>query len=202
MWLQRITFVVCLVPLVSLIWLWQNHKLGFNPIETVQRFTGSWALKFLLLSLAITPLRRIPRLNGLIKIRRMLGLFSFFYACLHFLHYLAIDKLWEWPEILTDFQIRRFYIVGLIAWLLMVPLAATSFNAAIRWMGGKRWQLLHRLVYLAGFAAVAHYFWQGKAANLEPMIYIAVLIPLLAIRVWFSIARLRRRGSPVRATPS
>lgn len=186
-----VVFVLCLVPTVVLSWRFQHHQLGFNPLETVARYTGDWTLRFLIATLLITPLRRIPGLNFLIKFRRMLGLFAFFYGTQHFLHYLAVDKLWDWEEIYGDFTMRRFYIFGLIGWLAMLPLAITSFNAAIRWLGGRRWQMLHRLVYVAGLAGVIHYFMQGKAANPEPLIYCAIMVLLLLYRVGFLIYKAR-----------
>jgi sulfoxide reductase heme-binding subunit YedZ len=194
---KAVVFVLCLVPTAVLSWRFQHHDLGFNPLETVARYTGDWTLRFLIATLLITPLRRIPRLNFLIKFRRMLGLFAFFYGTQHFMHYLAVDKIWDWDEIYGDFTMRRFYIFGLIGWLAMLPLAITSFNAAIRWMGGKRWQMLHRLVYVAGLAGVIHYFMQGKAANPEPLIYCAIMVLLLLYRVGFLIykARTTRRVS-------
>jgi sulfoxide reductase heme-binding subunit YedZ len=194
---KAVVFILCLVPTAVLSWRFQHHQLGFNPLETVARYTGDWTLRFLIATLLITPLRRIPRLNFLIKFRRMLGLFAFFYGTQHFLHYLAVDKIWDWDEIYGDFTMRRFYIFGLIGWLAMLPLAITSFNAAIRWMGGKRWQMLHRLVYVAGLAGVIHYFMQGKAANPEPLIYCAIMVLLLLYRVGFLIykAQTTRRVS-------
>ena len=194
---KAIVFVLCLVPTAVLSWRFQHHDLGFNPLETVARYTGDWTLRFLIATLMITPLRRVPGLNFLIKFRRMLGLFAFFYGTQHFLHYLAVDKIWDWDEIYGDFTMRRFYIFGLIGWLAMLPLAITSFNAAIRWMGGKRWQMLHRLVYVAGLAGVIHYFMQGKAANPEPLIYCAIMVLLLLYRVGFLIykAQTTRRVS-------
>ncbi len=188
---KAVVFVLCLVPTVVLSWRFQHQQLGFNPLETVARYTGDWTLRFLIAALLITPLRRIPGLNFLIKFRRMLGLFAFFYGTQHFLHYLAVDKIWDWEEIYGDFTMRRFYIFGLIGWLAMLPLAITSFNAAIRWMGGKRWQMLHRLVYVAGLAGVIHYFMQGKAANPEPLIYCAIMVLLLLYRVGFLIYKAR-----------
>lgn len=195
-------FLVCLVPLGWLIWRWTHNQLGFNPLETVARDTGDWTLRFLLLTLAVTPLRRLPGLNWLVRYRRMLGLFAFFYGTLHALHYVWIDRLWDWQEMYLDFTLRRFFIVGLIAWLLMIPLAATSYSAAIRWMGGKKWQALHRLIYVSAGLGVLHYYWQGKAMIINPVLYGIALAFLLITRVWIAIARSRSQGSPVRVMPS
>ena len=186
-----------LIPLSLLAYDGWRGQLGANPIEFFLRTTGVLTLSFLIITLSITPLRKMFGWNSLIKFRRMLGLFAFFYGTQHFLHYLAVDKIWDWDEIYGDFTMRRFYIFGLIGWLAMLPLAITSFNAAIRWMGGKRWQMLHRLVYVAGLAGVIHYFMQGKAANPEPLIYCAIMVLLLLYRVGFLIykARTTRRVS-------
>lgn len=199
---KSLVFILCLAPLAWLAWLWSHNQLGFNRLEAVARYTGDWTLRFLLITLAVTPLRRLPGLNGLIRFRRMFGLFAFFYGSLHFLHYLQVDKLWEWSEIEADFTERRFFIAGLAAWLLMIPLAVTSFNAAIRWIGGKRWQRLHRLIYLSAALGVIHYYWQAKSTVLPPVFYGVVLIVLLLIRAWISATRSRSQGSPVRAMPS
>jgi sulfoxide reductase heme-binding subunit YedZ len=182
-WLSKAVFAICLLPLVYLGWLWWANKLGINQIERVARFTGDWTLRFLLITLAITPLRRIKALSPLVKFRRMLGLFAFFYGCLHMFHYFGIDVQWNWAVIREDLTVRRFFIVGFAALMLMVPLAATSNNAAIRWMGGARWQLLHRLVYLSAILGVLHYALQGKTLTQTPLIYAVILTLLLLARV-------------------
>lgn len=175
-------FLLCLLPLVLLALRWHNNELGINRLETVARYTGNWTLRFLLLSLCITPLRRLPGQNGLIRFRRMIGLNAFFYGCLHALHYFWVDVQWDMEIIREDLTIRRFFIAGMLALALMAPLAATSFNAAVRWMGGKRWQLLHRLAYGAAMAGVIHFFWQGKAALWTPIYYGMFLGALLLYR--------------------
>jgi sulfoxide reductase heme-binding subunit YedZ len=182
-WLSKAVFVVCLLPLVYLAWLWYANKLGINQVERVARFTGDWTLRFLMITLAITPLRRIKVLSPLVKFRRMLGLFTFFYGTLHMLHYFGVDVQWNWDIIREDLTIRRFFIVGFAAWLLMVPLAATSFNAAIRWMGGARWQLLHRLIYVTAILGVLHYALQGKTLTQTPLMYAVLLAVLLLARI-------------------
>jgi methionine sulfoxide reductase heme-binding subunit len=182
-WLSKALFVICLLPLVYLAWLWYAQKLGINQIERVARFTGDWTLRFLLITLAITPLRRIKALAPLAKFRRMLGLFAFFYATLHMLHYFGVDTQWNWTVIREDLTIRRFFVVGFLAWLLMVPLAATSFNIVIRRMGFERWQLLHRVVYLCGILGVTHYLLQGKTFTQTPLVYAGILALLLASRL-------------------
>jgi sulfoxide reductase heme-binding subunit YedZ len=170
------------MPLLWLGWKWYQQELGVNRIEFVARYTGRWTLRLLLITLAITPLRRIPGLNPLIRFRRTLGLFTFFYGTLHGLHYFGVDAQWNWLVITEDLTFRRFFIAGAIALLLMTPLALTSFDAAIRWMGGKRWRRLHRLIYLSGVAAVIHYAWQGKALFQTPLVYGGILVTLFAAR--------------------
>jgi sulfoxide reductase heme-binding subunit YedZ len=193
-WLTRLVFLLCLAPLASLAWRWWTDDLGINRLEFVARYTGSWTLNFLLASLAITPLRRIPGLNPLIRFRRMLGLFAFSYGMLHALHYFALDAQWNWSVIREDLTIRRFFVAGMVALSLMAPLAATSFDKAIRWMGGKNWQRLHRLVYLSAVAAVIHYLWQGKVATDTPQMYAAILGVLLLFRIAFAVSkRIRSR---------
>src|SRR5262245_44097937 len=196
---KAIVFLLCIVPFLLLSWRWYHHNLGINRLETVARFTGDWTIRCLLISLSITPLRRITGWNDLIRFRRMIGLFAFFYGTLHFFHYLHFDKVWTWQEISEDFRIRRFYIMGLIAWTAMLPLALTSTKWAIRKLG-KKWQLLHRLAYVSAAAGAVHFFWQGKAALLDPVIYIAIVVLLLAFRLvtwamrkWTVLATTRQR---------
>ena len=192
-WTYYLVFLACLLPLGYLAWMWPQVRI--NRIEYVARFTGDWTIRFLMASLAITPLRRIPWLNGLIAFRRTIGLFAFFYGLLHALHYYQFDVQWNWDIMKEDLTIRRFFIAGMAALLLMLPLAVTSTNWAIRKMGGKRWQNLHRLAYLAGIAGVAHYLWQGKAATMYPLIYALLLTVLLGVRVMFYIQKSRRSMS-------
>ena len=186
--MSKALFAICLLPLVYLAWLWYANKLGINQIERVARFTGDWTLRFLLITLSITPLRRIKKLAPLGKFRRMLGLFTFFYGCLHMFHYFGIDAQWNWQVIREDLTIRRFFVVGFVALMLMVPLAATSFNLAIRYMGLERWQLLHRLVYLSAILGVIHFALQGKTLTQTPLIYGGILAVLLLARVVFRFA--------------
>jgi len=190
---KPVLFAICLVPFFLLAYRWETHQLGINRAERVARFTGDWTIRFLLISLSITPLRKIRGLSDLIRFRRMLGLFACYYGSLHVLHYFWIDKDWFWPEIWEDFRIRRFFIMGWIAYSLMMPLALTSYSAAIRFLGGKRWQLLHRLAYGSAIAGVVHFYWQGKAALLDPLIYAAIVTVLLGFRlVVFAQRRFRR----------
>ena len=192
-WLSKALFLICLLPLAYLAWLWYANKLGINQIERVARFTGDWTLRFLLITLSITPLRKIKALAPLGKFRRMLGLFTFFYGCLHMFHYFGIDTQWNFQVIREDLTVRRFFIVGFAALMLMVPLAATSFNAAIRYMGLPRWQLLHRLVYVSAILGVVHYLLQGKTFTQTPLVYAGILAMLLLSRVVLRFVRFSPR---------
>lgn len=181
-WSKTVVFALCLAPLVWLGWRWQNNELGINRIETVARYTGDWTLRFLVGVLCITPLRRLPGQSSLIRFRRMLGLFTFFYGCLHAWHYFAVDAQWNKDILWEDLTTRKFFLAGLLGLVVMVPLAATSWAGAIRRLGGRRWQLVHRLVYVAAIAGVVHYYWQGKAALWEPVYWGAGVGVLLAYR--------------------
>ncbi len=181
-WTKAAVFVACLIPGAWIIWRWQHHELGANWIEAAERGVGDWVLKFLVFTLCITPLRRLPGLSALIRYRRMLGLFAFAYACLHFFIYLWYDKGLDWRDMWGDFTTRRFYIFGLIAFVGLFPLALTSTAASIRWLGGKRWQLLHRLVYLSALAGAIHYYLQGKSIVPRAVMFIAIVVLLLLYR--------------------
>lgn len=181
-WSKTVVFALCLAPLVWLGWRWQNNELGINRIETVARYTGDWTLRFLVGVLCITPLRRLPGQSSLIRFRRMLGLFTFFYGCLHAWHYFAVDAQWNKDILWEDLTTRKFFLAGLLGLVVMVPLAATSWAGAIRRLGGRRWQLVHRLVYVAAIAGVVHYYWQGKAALWEPVYWGVGVGVLLAYR--------------------
>lgn len=196
--LKLLVFVASLVPAVVLAWRWYYHELGINWIQAAQHFTGDWILRFLILTLLITPLRRIPGLNGLIAYRRMFGLFAFFYACIHLDIYLQFDKGWDWLDIRGDFLQRRFYFAGFIAFLAMVPLAITSTKGWIRRLGGPRWQALHRLVYLSALAGVVHYYWQGKSFVMRAAVYVGIVVVLLLYRAVMAVWKARTRKPSVR----
>lgn len=177
-------FVLALVPLAILVYRTLNNDLGANPIETINRYTGDWVLRFLLLTLAVTPLRRLTGWNGLLRYRRMLGLFAFFYACLHFLSWVWLDQYFVLANIVADVVKRPFITMGFACFLMLIPLAATSTSAMIRRLGAKRWQQLHRLVYLIGIGGVVHYLWLVKSDIREPLVYAAILAVLLGSRLW------------------
>lgn len=184
-WLKLVLFPLCLVPLALLAVDAYRDRLGANPIEVITHSTGTWTLVFLLITLSVTPLRRITGINTLIKLRRMLGLFAFFYACLHFVTYFWLDQFFDWPAIVKDVIKRPFITVGFSAFVLLLPLAATSTNRMMRWMGGRRWQLLHRLVYVIAIGGVVHYLWLVKKDITQPLIYAAVLSVLLGYRLFY-----------------
>ena len=182
-YLKVATFLACLVPLARLGWKGYSGGLGANPIEFVTHSTGDWTLIFLLVTLSVTPLRKLLRQPWLIRFRRMFGLFAFFYGCLHLTTYVWLDKFFDVHEMLADVAKRRFIAAGLTAFLLMFPLALTSTSGWIRRLGGKRWQALHRLIYFSAIAAVIHYIWLVKADLTKPLRYAFVLGVLLSYRI-------------------
>jgi sulfoxide reductase heme-binding subunit YedZ len=188
---KPLLFVAALAPLVGLAYGIFTDTLGANPAETLIRSTGDWTLRFLCLTLAVTPLRQWTGWQALARLRRLLGLFTFFYGMLHFLCFAWLDMGLDLQAIVRDIPKRPFILVGSAALLLMLPLAATSFNAAIRWLGAKRWQALHRAVYATAGLAVLHFFWMraGKNDFAEVAVYAAVLAVLLGWRLWRRLAR-------------
>jgi len=180
--LKPAAFLLCLIPFGQLLYNGYRGDLGANPIETITHFTGSWTLIFLLLTLGVTPLRKLTGWTGLIKLRRMLGLFAFFYVLLHFSTYLVLDHFFDFERIAKDILKRPYVTVGFTGFVLMIPLALTSTAGMIRRLG-KRWQQLHRLVYLVGIAGVIHFYWLVKADIRRPLQYGAVLALLLGYRI-------------------
>jgi sulfoxide reductase heme-binding subunit YedZ len=181
--LKTLTWLACLWPLGWLVWGAATNNLGPDPTATITFTTGLATLRLLVITLAITPLRRLwPRLNWLIKFRRLLGLFAFFYATLHLATYVALYAGFDVNTMAADIAKRRFITVGVAAWLLLLPLAATSTNWAIRKLGGKRWNRLHKLVYAAAVCGVIHYWWQVKPGVRTPMTMTVILGVLLAAR--------------------
>jgi sulfoxide reductase heme-binding subunit YedZ len=176
-------FAAALLPLAWLVRRGFAGDLGANPLETITHETGLWTLRFLLLTLAVTPLRRLFRWNAIIAYRRMLGLFAFFYGTLHLLTYLWFDQFFAWGEIARDISKRPFITAGMAAFAAMVPLALTSTAGMIRRLGGRRWRALHRLVYFAAAAGVVHYWWLVKADTRSPRTYAALLAALLLVRL-------------------
>ena len=183
---KPVVFGLCLLPLAWLVWATATDQLGANPAEALIRATGDWTLRALCLLLAVTPLRVLTATPQLARFRRMLGLFVFFYVLLHLLSYAWFDMGFDWAEILRDIAKRPFILVGSLALVLLALLAATSFNRAIKALGGRRWQLLHRSVYAVAGLAVLHFFWMraGKNDFAEVAVYAAILAMLLGWRVW------------------
>lgn len=207
-WLKPPAFLLCLLPFAVLL-LQAFHEqlhadsllsalhlapdLGANPIERVTHTTGDWILIFLCITLAITPLRRILNQPWLIKFRRMFGLFAFFYACLHFLTYIWLDQFFDLQSMLKDVAKRPFITIGFTAFVLLIPLAITSTTGWIRRLGGKRWQWLHRLIYVSAVAGVIHYYWLVKSDVRKPLLYAAIITILLGFRVLMTIRNQRKQ---------
>jgi len=192
-------FIASLQPLALLVQGYVQDSLGANPIETITRETGDWTLNFLLLTLAITPLRRLTHWQWPMRLRRMLGLFACFYACLHFAIYIWLDQFFDWKGIFYDILDRPFITVGFLGFVLLIPLALTSTRGMMQRLGGKRWQGLHRLVYVSAIAGVLHYAWLVKADMQEPLTYAAILIVLLGFR---AVMQYRKRPLPGRPPAS
>ena len=180
---KPVLFLLCLIPLAWLVWGALNETLGANPVETMTRETGEWTLRFLLITLMVTPARRILNLPWLIKLRRMLGLFVFFYAVMHLLTYVWFDQFFNVNEIIKDIIKRPFITVGFTAFILLIPLALTSNKAMIRRLK-KNWVKLHQLIYMISVLAVLHFIWLVKADYKQPIIYTVILLLLLSYRAY------------------
>ena len=190
-WLKAGVFVAALVPLGAIASAAFDGNLGANPVETILHHFGEWALRLMLVTLAVTPLRRLTGWNQLVRLRRMLGLYAFFYAVLHLATYVVLDRSLLLEEVLEDLTDRPYITVGFAALVLLVPLAATSTNAMVRRLGGRRWRRLHRLAYVAAIGGVVHFWWLVKADVREPVVYAAILAILLLLRVPAVIPSLR-----------
>jgi sulfoxide reductase heme-binding subunit YedZ len=204
-WAKAGLFVLSLLPLGYLVVAAASNNLGANPVESITHVTGEWALRFLLITLAVTPLRQLFGWNRLLQLRRMLGLFAFFYACMHFCTWLIFDHFFEWRGIVEDVLERPYITLGASALLLLLPLAVTSTNGWMRRLG-KRWVTLHRLVYPAALIAVVHFLWLVKADYREPLVYAAILVVLLGYRLlpehWWKRSTAKRRSTTARAARS
>jgi sulfoxide reductase heme-binding subunit YedZ len=194
-YLKAAIWLGCLAPCGRLIFLGLTGQLGANPVEFITLSTGTWTLVFILVTISITPLRKITGQTWLTRLRRLIGLFAFFYACLHFITYIWLDKFFDAQEVIKDLSKRPFIMAGFLAFLTLIPLACTSTARSIRAMGGRNWQLSHRLIYLSSIAAVTHFWWKVKADVREPAIYAAILALLLGFRV-LSAARKREPQRP------
>ncbi len=180
-------FLLCLVPVARLAWLAWRHDLGANPIEHITRATGWWTLAFLMITLTVTPARRLLSQPWLLRLRRMLGLFAFFYVSLHFTTYLWLDQFFDVAAIVKDVIKRPFITVGFSAFVLLIPLAATSTNAMVKRLGARRWRWLHKAVYVIGTLGVIHFWWLVKKDITEPVIFAAILLALLGARVVYRL---------------
>jgi sulfoxide reductase heme-binding subunit YedZ len=198
--IKAILFCICLLPLIWLTVGLFADLLGANPIETLIRDSGTWALRFLLITLAITPLRWILGWNQIVSFRRMLGLYAFFYAVLHMLLYLGLDQFFDINEIIKDIIKRPFITVGFIGFISLIPLAITSTNRMIKRLGAKRWKKLHKLTYFIAAVSCLHFYMLVKADKLEPIIYLGLLLSLFAIRLYHSYKK-AIRNKPVQITP-
>src|ERR1022692_2370872 len=182
-WVEAPVFLVCLIPMGELVWRMYRQDLGANPVEYITHETGVWALRFLAITLAISPVRRLLRWPELIRYRRMMGLFAFFYAWMHFMTYVVLDKMFDLPEMTKDILKRPFITIGLLALVLMIPLAITSTAGWIRRLGGKNWQRLHRLGYASAIAGGIHYYWLVKSDVRHPLTYAGIIGALLLARL-------------------
>ena len=195
--LKPVIFLACLGPLAWLAWRGFHADLGANPIEAITHFTGDCTLTFLLITLVVTPLRKLTKQYWLINFRRMLGLFAFFYGFLHLMTYVWLDKFFNVHEMIADIAKRKYITAGMTAFALMVPLALTSTKWSIRRLGGKRWQALHRLIYFSAAAGVIHYIWLVKADLKKPLEYAAVLGTLLLYRLVAWIGTRAKQNPPI-----
>ena len=200
-WTKVAVFLICLIPFVDLLWRFIKSDLGINPVETLQHGTGDWTIRFIVFTLCITPFRKLLKLPDLIRFRRMLGLFAFFYVCLHFLTYLGPDQSFDLSGMWKDVAKRPFITVGFAAFVSLIPLAITSTAGWIRRIGGKRWQMLHRLIYFAAVCGVVHYYWLVKSDVRKPLFYGALVGILLIFRLVDWLLK-RRSQAPVRMRAS
>ena len=202
---KPLVWILCLLPAALLGWnLWlalrgEPNSLGAEPVEKLQQETGEWALRFLALTLAVTPARRLLGWGWAVRYRRMLGLFAFFYAALHLANFIGLDHFFAGADIAEDILERPWITIGMVSFLLLVPLAITSTKASIRWLGGRRWNRLHQLVYLAAAGGTLHFLLAVKKDLREPIIYAAIFGALLGVRLWWRLA-VRRRALNAAAT--
>ena len=205
--LKPVVFALCLAPAAFLAWnLWgvthaRPEALGANPIQEAEIFTGLWTLRFLAITLAVTPVRELLGLGVLARYRRMLGLFTFFYACVHLSMWVGVDWFFDWRSMGQEIVKHKYILIGMTTFVLMLPLALTSTNASVRRLGGARWVRLHRLVYLCAITGTVQYLWAVKKDTLFPLIYLGISVALLGFRAWERlVGPLRLRKRPVRRT--
>lgn len=191
--IKIVVFLLALMPLAKLCWLAYQDILGANPIEKITRTTGYWTLVFLMITLAATPLKKLSGWLWLIRLRRMLGLFTFFYAFLHFSTYLVLDQFFDWDSIIKDIAKRPYITVGFPVFLMLIPLAVTSTDGMIRRLGGKRWKLLHRSVYFCAVGGVIHYWWLVKKDLTNPITFALILALLLCFRLFYWLQNIYKK---------
>ena len=184
---KPLVFFACLTPLALLLYWVQTGQTSANPLDDITDHTGDWTIRFIMITLAVTPLRRLTNWNSLNRFRRMFGLFAFFYGILHFTTYVWFDKQFDWSAVVEDIPKRPFITVGFTALVLMLPLTLTSTKKWIARLGGKRWNYLHRLIYVTGILAVLHYLWLVKLNIERPLAYGALLATLLGFRMWHAV---------------
>lgn len=207
--LKPVAFGLCLVPVALLGWdFWgvthnRPDALGANPIREAEIFTGLWTLRFLAITLAVTPVRELLGVGALAKYRRMLGLFTFFYACIHLSMWAGVDWFFDWRAMGSEIVKHKYILIGMTTFVLMLPLALTSTNASVRRLGGARWARLHRLIYVCAITGTVHYLWAVKKDTLFPLIYLFVFALLLGFRLWeHYVGPLRLRARPTRRAAS
>jgi sulfoxide reductase heme-binding subunit YedZ len=199
-WLKPPIFLVCLAPLAHLVWMGFHDELGANPVEYITHSTGTWTLTGLCVALAMTPLRRILKQNWLIRLRRMFGLFAFFYVSLHFTTWVWLYSGFDIHAMIADVYKRPFITAGFTAFVLLTPLAATSTSGMIRRLGGRRWQMLHRLIYISAIAGVIHYYWLVKSDETVPLRFAVVVAVLLGYRaIHYGLQRRQQAAAAKRA---
>ena len=200
-WIKPPVFLLCLAPLADLVWKFFHGGLTANPIEYIRNSTGFWTLVFLCVTLSVTPLRRLLRRNELVRFRRMFGLFAFFYGFLHFITYIWWEQSFDFRAMVEDVYMRPFITLGFIAFVLMIPLAITSTSGMVRRLGGRRWQMLHRLIYICAYAGVLHYYLKVKSDVTVPQRFAAVITVLLGYRVVAYVDRQAPNRPPNRSRP-
>jgi sulfoxide reductase heme-binding subunit YedZ len=201
-WAKVLVFALSALPLLFIVWRTVRGDLTANPVEFYQHETGDWTLRFLVFMLCITPFRKLLNLPELIRFRRMLGLFAFFYVSLHFLTYLGPDQSFSFSGMLKDVAKRPFITVGFAAFVLLIPLAITSTAAWIRRLGGKRWQALHRAVYASAVLGVIHYYWLVKSDVRKPLFYGSLVAILLAWRIWIWMSKKKSPARVAQTSPA
>lgn len=194
-------WILCLLPLAALAYRAATGDLTPNPISFVTNWLGQWTFRLLLASLALTPLRVLFGMSWQISLRRLLGLFAFSYACLHFSVWILVDHFFNWDQMLADIVKRRYITVGMMALILLVPLAVTSTSRMVKRLGGANWRRLHRLVYVVGALAALHFLWLAKKGRTDQYAYAAILAVLLGIRVWDAVRRALRKRRPAGVVP-